>query len=137
MGGAGAVAGATGPTGSGAVVRSVVRVLGFRDVAQASISARQPTPEVLLLGAEVDAVHATSMVLLAMFRPAWRRAALGSASVAGTFALLGVCLARSTPRREVAPPPVSTTGRLQEYRDRLAALLAGVVLPGSVRAVAG
>jgi hypothetical protein len=65
------------PPGSG-----WVRLLGARYLAQGAVQASLPRPEVLELSVAVDALHAASMVGLAMLRAEYRRPALISAAVA-------------------------------------------------------
>jgi hypothetical protein len=74
--------------------RRVIRVLGIRQVGQALVTRTQPSAAVLLLGAEVDAAHAASMVALALSSRRWRRAALAEAMIASLFALAGAATAR-------------------------------------------
>ncbi len=69
------------------------RVLGARHLGEAAILWRRTTPTVVRAGAVVDAIHATSAVALVKTRHHPRLATLNLAS-AGTFALLGVALAR-------------------------------------------
>ena len=103
----------------------MVRVLGARQVAQAGLTGRNPTRAVLLLGAEVDAAHAASMVGLAVCCRRYRRAALGEAAVAGTLAAAGAWAARYSPGEPIA-------GRTPAgvWRDRMAEWLAGLAVPG-------
>ena len=63
----------------------VVRVLGARQLAQAG------------LGVGVDALHALSMVPLALATPRWRRPALVSGLMAAAFAAAGLLAARRIP----------------------------------------
>lgn len=77
---------------------AVVRILGLRMMAQAMMvgAARKRHRDVrsmLLLGASVDTVHAASMVLLARWKPAYRRSAFTSAGVAGVSAGAGLIAA--------------------------------------------
>jgi hypothetical protein len=65
------------PPGSG-----WVRLLGARYLGQGALEASLPRAEVLELSVAVDALHAASMVGLAMLRPEYRRPALISAAVA-------------------------------------------------------
>ncbi|MGH9070887.1 MAG: hypothetical protein ACRDX8_06910 [Acidimicrobiales bacterium] len=67
----------------------VVRVLGARQVAQALVSAKFPTPTVLRLGAVVDGLHSLSMVGAGLALSKYRRHALTSAGLAAAFALAG------------------------------------------------
>ena len=74
--------------------RGVIRVLGMRQLCQALFTRTQPSVAVLLLGAEVDAAHAVSMVTLALCSRRWRGAALADAMIATLFALAGAAAAR-------------------------------------------
>lgn len=104
--------------------RKVVRVLGARQLAQAALTGRTPTPAVLWLGAEADAAHVATMVGVAVYSRRYRRAALGDAVVSGTLAAAGAWAARNAP----APPVASTRQRV--WRDQLAERLASLVVPG-------
>jgi hypothetical protein len=75
----------------------VVRVLGARQLAQASLALAFPAGPWLGLGAGVDAMHALSMVGLAATGPRWRRPALVSGLMAAAFAAAGVLAARRIP----------------------------------------
>jgi hypothetical protein len=69
--------------------RWVARLLGARHLAQAALTAVAPLPEVFTMGAQADALHAASMVLLATVdRPA-RQAALTDAVAEAVFAAVG------------------------------------------------
>jgi hypothetical protein len=59
-----------------------VRLLGARYLVQGAVQTSLPRPEVLQLSVVVDALHAASMVGLAMLRTEYRRPALISAAVA-------------------------------------------------------
>jgi hypothetical protein len=59
--------------------RRVAQVLGIRHLVQAALTAAAPEPAVLAIGGQVDAVHAASMLLLALVSRAGRRAALTDA----------------------------------------------------------
>ncbi|HSZ40034.1 MAG TPA: hypothetical protein VK817_08760 [Trebonia sp.] len=73
--------------------RAVARVLGFRHLAQAAVTAGAPTPGVLTVGARVDLLHAASMLALGAANGALRRAPLSDALVAFIFAGLGAACA--------------------------------------------
>jgi len=75
----------------------VVRVLGARQVTQAGLALAFPAEPLLGLGAGVDALHALSMVPLALATPRWRRPALVSGLMATAFAAAGVLVARRIP----------------------------------------
>lgn len=74
-----------------------VRVLGGRQLVQALVTYLAPEAKVATAGAAVDAIHALSMVALAMISSRWRRAALTEAVVATALAGVGVSLAPSLP----------------------------------------
>lgn len=119
----------------GAVSMTVVRVLGARDVSQALLGSVAPSADVLALGAEVDGMHALSMLVLAGLAPRWRRAALVSAAVAGSFAVAGAFQSR----REAhgagagsAPSSQSPLGRFAHERDTIAATVRPYALPAAV-----
>jgi hypothetical protein len=105
--------------------RAVARVLGARHLAQALLAGSRPTRAVLALGAEVDAAHAASMVLLGVADERRRTTAWINAAVAASFAVAGVAAARRTSRR---PPPTSSGWAAS--RDRWADRLAGGLVPG-------
>jgi hypothetical protein len=69
--------------------RRVAQLLGARHLAQAALTAAAPRPGVLAAGALVDAVHATSMLLLAAVSRAGRSAALTDALAEAAFAAAG------------------------------------------------
>ncbi|GAB2461170.1 hypothetical protein [Jatrophihabitans fulvus] len=65
----------------------IVRVLGLRQLAQGAVTLVSPSADVLWLGAAVDSAHAASMLPFAVTR--FRRAALLSAAIAASSALIG------------------------------------------------
>ncbi len=69
--------------------RRVAQVLGIRHLIQAGLTAAAPSPAVLAVGGQVDAVHATSMLLLAAGSRAGRRAALTDALTEAALAAAG------------------------------------------------
>jgi hypothetical protein len=73
----------------------VARVLGIRHLIQASVTAAAPTPDVYVMGGQVDAVHAASMLLLAAVSRAERRSALTDALTEAALAGAGVYLGLS------------------------------------------
>jgi hypothetical protein len=75
---------------------------------------------VLLLGAEVDAAHAASMVALALCSRRWRRAAVVDAMIASLFALAGAAAARSGDRPAAQNPWCAVRDR---WAERVAARL--------------
>jgi hypothetical protein len=102
--------------------RGVIRVLGIRQVGQALVTGTQPSAAVLLLGGEVDATHAASMVALALYSRRWRRAALADAMIAFLLALAGAAAARSGDR------PAAQT-RWCALRDHWAERVAARLVP--------
>ncbi len=74
--------------------RTVARILGVRQLAQAAVSGRALAPGIgtedraalLTLGALVDALHAASMLGLAVLDPPRRRAGLADGLIALAFA---------------------------------------------------
>jgi hypothetical protein len=104
--------------------RKVVRVLGARQVAQAVVTGRAPTPAVLWLGTEVDVAHAATMIGLAVVERRYRRAALVDGAIAMAFALVGAAAARS------APSKPAVTSRLAGWRNRRAEQAARHLVPG-------
>ena len=75
----------------------VVRVLGARQLAQAGLALAFPDEPLARLGVGVDALHALSMVPLALATPRWRRPAMVSGLMAAAFAAAGVLAARRIP----------------------------------------
>ncbi len=65
----------------------IVRLLGARYLVQAAAELSIPTRAVLRAACVVDGLHAASMIGAAAAFPAYRRAALCSAAIAGTSAL--------------------------------------------------
>lgn len=106
--------------------RTVVRVLGMREVGQALVCAPRPSAAVLSLSAGVDAVHALTMLALVVRSPTWRRTALTSGVAASTFAALALRDVRGLPRPAAdAPRSIATVAphlldRLLDLRDRYA-----------------
>lgn len=111
--------------------RQVTRVLGTRQLAQACLSGSAPTPAVLALGAEIDALHAASMICLAMLSRRWRPAALASAAAAAGFAAAGGLATQQARRRTTGQAAGSQALQL---RDRWADRLARCLVPGYARA---
>lgn len=79
---------------------TVARVLAARQVLQAGLLLRTPTPAALGVGAAVDGLHAASMVGLAVLDGRRRPAALLDAAIASAFAVAGVLAARDARRPE-------------------------------------
>jgi hypothetical protein len=73
----------------------VARLLGARHLAQATLTAVAPLPAVFGAGAEVDALHAASMLMLAAVDRAARRAALTDTVAEAAFAAAGLAAAAS------------------------------------------
>jgi hypothetical protein len=69
--------------------RRVAQVLGARHLVQATVSAFAPMPAVLAAGAAVDALHAGSMIMLAISDRDARRVALTDALAETVFAAAG------------------------------------------------
>jgi hypothetical protein len=67
----------------------VAQVLGVRHLVQATLTTIAPTPLVLAVGGQVDAVHTASMLMLAAVSRAGRRAALTDALTEAAFAVAG------------------------------------------------
>jgi hypothetical protein len=66
--------------------RAVARLLGARHLVQAAITSVAPDGAVLLLGAEVDLLHAASMAGLAVLAPRRRRIGLADGLIAAALA---------------------------------------------------
>jgi hypothetical protein len=77
----------------------VARLLGARELAQAELTRRRPTREVLLAGAGVDLLHAASMAGLASADPGRRRLAVHNATSATLLALGSWLAARAADAR--------------------------------------
>ncbi|PYY37995.1 hypothetical protein DEJ16_06660 [Curtobacterium sp. MCJR17_055] len=75
------------------------RVLGVRQLAQATITGRAGTPEAHTLGAVVDAVHGLTMVPLALFDRQSRRFAVRQVWIATLLTVLEVALVGTGRRR--------------------------------------
>jgi hypothetical protein len=81
--------------------RRVARVLGARHLAQALLTAAAPRPEVFALGAQVDALHAASMLALAAVDGRARRAALTDALAEAVFAAAGLSASVEPPEGDL------------------------------------
>jgi hypothetical protein len=79
-----------------------IRLLGGRQLGQALLMFLAPEARVATAGAAVDAIHAASMLGLAMRSIRWRRPALVEAAVATGLAAVGV---RIGSRRLMGYPP--------------------------------
>jgi hypothetical protein len=75
----------------------LVRLLGARMLAQSGLELARTTKPVLRTGAAVDALHALSMLALAVRWPRYRRGALASATVAAASAAAGLAATRQRP----------------------------------------
>lgn len=76
----------------------VARLLGARHVAQVALTAAFPYPATAALGAQVDVVHATSMVALAAISRQVRRTALSDAVTEIALAAVTLAVAPTTPQ---------------------------------------
>jgi hypothetical protein len=74
----------------------VARVLGARQLVQAAMT-WSGRPDALAIGAMTDAVHGTSMVVLAAASPRLRRAALTEVATAAVFGAAGMSSAAPLP----------------------------------------
>jgi hypothetical protein len=75
----------------------VARLLGARHLAQTALTAAFPGRATFTLGAQVDTVHAASMLLLATVSPPARRAALTDVLTETAFAAAALAVAVATP----------------------------------------
>jgi hypothetical protein len=73
----------------------VAWLLGARHLAQATLTALAPQPAVFAAGAAADALHAASMLMLAVVDRAARRTALTDAMTEAAFAAAGLAAAAS------------------------------------------
>ncbi|ORV94556.1 hypothetical protein AWC11_03760 [Mycobacterium interjectum] len=113
--------------------RAVTRILGARLLAQAAATDVRPDAVSVALGAEVDFVHAVTMLVWAAVDRGSRRLTLFSAATAGLFAAAGAAQARRTPAVADAPTG-DALATLVRLRHRIARWVARYTLPGSVRA---
>ncbi|OBG25651.1 hypothetical protein [Mycobacterium sp. E3198] len=113
--------------------RAVTRILGARLLAQAAATDVRPDAVSVALGAEVDFIHAVTMLAWAAVDRGSRRLTLFSAATAGLFAVAGAAQARRTPRVADAPTG-DALATLVRLRHRVAESVARYTLPGSVRA---
>jgi hypothetical protein len=74
--------------------RAFAVALGARHLGEAALIACRPTRRGVLVGASIDALHALSMLALAV-RPAWRDLALFSAAGAASLCAYGIRCAMS------------------------------------------
>lgn len=113
--------------------RVVVRLLGARHLAQAVVTGVRPGPLPLALGAEVDVVHAASMLGLATVARSQRRSGVVDAAVATAFAVAGTALTRRLGKG--MPPQLGrgAVGWFCSVRDSVAAPVVRRTLPARVR----
>jgi len=71
----------------------VAQLLGARHLAQATLTAFVPLPGVFAVGAQVDALHVASMLVLAGIHRAARRTAVTDAVAEAAFAAAGLAAA--------------------------------------------
>ncbi|KAA0109283.1 hypothetical protein [Mycolicibacterium sp. P1-5] len=103
---------ASGPVDS--TGRNVTRILGARQLVQATLSGLRPSPEVLAMGVWVDTVHALTASALALSDRRRARAGCTDAAIAGVWAGAGyheLKQGRATPRDH------------QRVRDKLAEMV--------------
>ena len=72
------------------LVKAIVRILGARQLTQATLIAARPSASRIIAGAAVDGLHAASMVLLARTGTRMSRPALASAAVAALLSSYGL-----------------------------------------------
>lgn len=101
----------------------VTRILGARQLAQALLSGIRPSPEVLAMGAWVDAAHAVSAAALAVLDPPRARAATTDVVVASIWAVAGY--------RDLSDTPAAPSEH-DRRRNRLARIVLAVVPGGAV-----
>jgi hypothetical protein len=83
----------------------VAWLLGARHLAQATLSALAPRPAVFAAGAAADALHAASMLMLAVVDRAARRTALPDAMAEAAFAAAGLAAAAAYSETAAQPRP--------------------------------
>jgi hypothetical protein len=88
----------------------VAWLLGARHLAQATLTALAPRPGVFAAGAAADALHAASMLMLAMVDRAARRTALTDAMAEAAFAAAGLAAAAAYGGGTAAQPRLRTRG---------------------------
>jgi hypothetical protein len=92
----------------------VARLLGARHLAQATLTALAPRPGMFAAGTAADALHAASMLMLAVVDRTARRTALTDAMAEAAFAAAGLAAAAAhgggTPAQPAGTglPPVPT-----------------------------
>jgi hypothetical protein len=116
--------------------RAVTRILGARLLTQAAVTDIRPDAVSVALGAEVDFVHAITMLGWAAVDRGARRLTLPSAALAGMFAVAGAAQAKRAPAVADAPTG-DALATLVRLRHRVAESVARYTLPGDVRAALG
>ncbi|OBK32305.1 hypothetical protein A5658_16485 [Mycobacterium sp. 1245111.1] len=113
--------------------RRLTRVLGARLLTQAAVTDIRPDAVSVALGAEVDLVHAISMIVWSVVDRSSRRLTLISAALAGLFAAAGTAQARRTPA--VASPSESSQllNLLVRFRHQAAVAVSQYTLPRALR----
>ncbi len=106
--------------------RTAARVLGARQFLQVLISGSEPSRSVWALGAELDALHAASMVALSVLDRRLRQSAGVDAVVAVLLAAAGISAARRTTPSSTAS---DRAARLARCRDRWATVVARRLVP--------
>jgi hypothetical protein len=100
------------------------RVLGVRQLTQATLTLTAPQLLTPSRGAIIDGLHTATAIVLAAMSPRHRRAALVNAALAATFCGLGVAGAHEQrvvdvePAKEVPPMPQQHAAREPERRRR-------------------
>ncbi len=107
-------------------LRAAAGILGARHLAQGLLTVGRPARAALALGAEVDAAHSASMVVLGSLSGRWRTAAFADALLAGSFAAAGAACARSLPDSR---PARNGTGTAWDWRDQCAESIARYLAP--------
>ncbi len=78
-----------GHPSSSRIARTVVRVLGGRQLAQAGVELVAHSRTISVAGGVVDSLHSLSDIAVAALSPRWRTAAAGDALLAAIFACAG------------------------------------------------
>jgi hypothetical protein len=110
---------------------TVARLLGARHLVQAALTVVIPLPGVFAIGAQVDTVHAASMLMLAAAGRPERRAVLTDALTEAIFAAAGFSASAqglSAPARGLSgkyrPSATSDLDELARLQSRLCSALA-------------
>jgi len=74
------------------VASAFARILGTRHLVQAAFAFRRHSRRSIIAGAAIDAMHATSMAVLAVKSPDQRRLAVTGTATATAFAAAGLAL---------------------------------------------